>query len=64
LRRVIAYDRLWYYDPDQRQTGPTGPLKLQQTSHFQRDPAASAVTANIDTDPGLKRPVRQSRRIT
>ena len=35
--RVIARTASRYYDPPQRQTGPAGPLKLQQNSHFQRD---------------------------
>jgi hypothetical protein len=39
-------------------------LKLQQNSHFQRNPAASAVTATDPIRPGPAGPVRHSQRIT
>jgi hypothetical protein len=39
-------------------------LKLQQNSHFQRESAASAVTAIHTFDPGPVGPVKRSERIT
>ena len=58
--RVIAPDAPWYYDPASDRPALPGLLKLQQTSHFQRQPAASAVTANPTTTPGCQHPVRRT----
>jgi hypothetical protein len=50
LHRVIAPGASWYYDPRQRQTGLNRPLKLQQNSHFQREPAS----ISRDGDPPIE----------
>jgi hypothetical protein len=56
LQPVIAPDRSWYYDPGQRQTGPNRPLKLQQNSHFQRNPASISRVGEPPIDPRAGRP--------
>ncbi len=64
LRRVIAYDGSWYYDPRSDRPGRLAHLKLQQNSHFKRNPAASAVTATHTNEPGPRGPARRTERIT
>ena len=47
LRRVIAYDGSWYYDPRSDRPGRLAHLKLQQNSHFQ----AQSSSISRDGDP-------------
>jgi hypothetical protein len=54
--RIIARSASRYYDQAQRQTGPAGPLKLQQNSHFQRDSSSFSRVGGSHHRPRAIRP--------
>jgi hypothetical protein len=60
--RVVAPEASRYYDPAQRQTGPAGPLKLQQNSHFQRDSSSFSRVGDIHHRPRAIRPGQTHRK--